>query len=90
MAVQSFEVTKGEACGDMLSRASGKKHLKIGLLAAAYFEFFRMYANIEPECSDDMQTIANRLGDQYDVVYPGMVSTLDEADHAGNIFSEQK
>jgi L-arabinose isomerase len=60
------------------------------LLAAAYFEYYRMYDNVESECAADMQVIADRLAAQHDLVYPGMVSTLDEADRAGRTFRENQ
>ncbi len=58
MAIESFEVTKGKKSGDMLSAEKEKTTLKIGLLAAAFFEYFRMYDNIEREVTADMQAIA--------------------------------
>ncbi len=89
MAIESFEVSKGKASGDLLSDVSGKTTIKVGFLAGAYFEYWRMYSNLEAECRADMQVIADRLAEKYDVVYPGMLSTLDEADQAGKLFKEQ-
>ena len=89
MAIESFEVSKGKASGDLLSEVGREKTLKIGFLAGAYFEYWRMYSNLKAECSEDMQVIADRLAEKYDIVYPGMVSTLDEAEQAGTLFREQ-
>lgn len=88
MAIESFEVVRGGKSGDILSEKNGRKRLKIGLLAAAYFEFFRMYKNNEAEVTRDMQAIADRLSQKHDIIYPGLVSTMDTAEQAGKIFSE--
>ena len=90
MAVESFEVTKGKKSGDLLSRPVVRKTLKVGLLATAYFEYFRMYDNIEADCIADMKIVADKLARNQDVVYPGMVTTLDEADEAGIVFKDKQ
>jgi len=90
MAVESFEVTKGKKSGDLLSRQVGKKQLKVGLLAAAYFEYFRMYDNLEADCARDMQMVAEKLGKNQTIVYPGLVTTLDDSDEAGVVFKDNQ
>jgi L-arabinose isomerase len=87
--IQSFEVTKGSASGDLLSERRGDRTLKVGLLACGYFEYWRMYAGLREQVAADMQAIADRLGAGHDLVYPGLVETLDGADRAGQMFREE-
>jgi L-arabinose isomerase len=86
--IQSFEVTWGKS-GDLLSERRGDKPLKIGVLACAYFEYWRMYEGLRAQVKMDMQTVADRLSRRHTVVYPGLVDTLDAAEAAGRQFREQ-
>lgn len=88
MVIESFEVTGGGKSGDILSIRREKKRLKVGLLTTAYFEWFRMYDNLEREFAGDMKVVADRLSKSHDIVYPGLISTVDAAERAGKIFSE--
>jgi hypothetical protein len=45
--IQSFEVTRGQASGDLLSERHGDKRLRVGVLACAYFEYWRMYEGLQ-------------------------------------------
>jgi L-arabinose isomerase len=90
MAVESFEVTRGKPSGDLLSEKGVGPGPKIGFLATAYFEYFRMYSKIKAECTRDMQRVAGRLAAKHEIVYPGLVTTLDESDKAGKLFSDTK
>lgn len=90
MAIESFEVTKGARSGDMLSTRTGQKRLKVGLLATAYFEYYRMYENIKREVTEDMQVVVDRLKKKHDIVYPGLVDTLDSAEQAGILFAKEQ
>ena len=87
--IQSFEVTGGSASGDLLSERRGDRPLKVGLLACGYFEYWRMYAGLREQVAADMQAIADRLSGKHDLVYPGLVETLDGADQAGQRFREE-
>ena len=87
--IQSFEVTMGGASGDMLSARSGDRALKVGVLACAYFEYWRMYDGLLEDVTSDMQSVAERIGKRHEIVYPGLVDTLDKADAAGQLFKEQ-
>ena len=87
--ILSFEVTRGEKSGDLLSNRRGDKKLKVGLLACAYFEYWRMYPGLQDQVRGDMQTVADRICQRFDVVYPGMVDTLDLADQAGRRFKQE-
>ena len=68
--ILSFEVTRGEKSGDLLSNRRGDKKLKVGLLTCAYFEYWRMYEGLQEQVRGDLQTIADRIGGRFDVVYP--------------------
>ena len=52
--IQSFEVTKGGASGDLLSEARGDRRLKCGFLACGYFDQshfnadFRAFSGMTP------------------------------------------
>jgi len=87
--IQSFEVTMGGKSGDMLSARSGDRSLKVGVLACAYFEYWRMYDGLLEDVTSDMQSVAERIGKRHEIVYPGLVDTLDKADAAGQLFKEQ-
>jgi L-arabinose isomerase len=86
----SFEAGAGTEFGDILStRAPSRGRLKVGLLACAYFEYWRMFsAEFKRNVAADLGHIANRLGQDVDVVYPCVVDTLDAADRAGRTFAE--
>ena len=87
--IESFEVTKGKKSGDLLSEIRHDQKLKVGLLACGYFEYWRMYAGLREEVVQDMHAIADRLGQKHDIIYPGLVETLDTADDAGQIFKNE-
>ena len=63
--IESFEVTKGAQSGDLLSEALQDRPLKIGFLACAYFEYWRMYEGLREKVVGDMQRIASRLSERY-------------------------
>ena len=87
--IQSFEVTMGGKSGDMLSTRSGDLPLKVGVLACAYFEYWRMYKGLLADVTGDMDSIAARIGKNHEIVYPGLVDTLDKAEEAGRLFKQQ-
>lgn len=87
--LQSFEVSRGGKSGDLLSERRADRKLTVGLLGCAYFEYWRMYKNLREQVAADMQTIAERLARNHDVVYPGLVETLDGADEAGRCFRDR-
>ena len=88
--LQSFEVTKGGASGDLLSEKRGDRPLTVGLLACAYFEYWRMYEGLREQVEADMAKVAERLAQKHNVIYPGMVETLDGADAAGKLFRDKQ
>ena len=88
--IESFEVTKGEQSGDLLSEKYVDRELKIGFLACGYFEYWRMYEGLREQVKADMQKIAAHLKRKHHVVYPSLVDILDTADAAGKQFKEEQ
>ena len=87
--LQSFEVSRGGKSGDLLSTRRGDQSLKVGLLTCGYFEYWRMYKNLRKQVAGDMKAIADRLARKHNVVYPGLIETLDGADEAGRLFAKE-
>ena len=88
--MQSFEATMGGESGDMLSMRRGDRPLKIGVLACAYFEYWRMYDGLLAQVAGDMDAVAARIGRNHEIVYPGLVDTLDKSDAAGKQFNAEQ
>jgi len=91
--LESFEVAEGDTFGDLLSAGrirSGEK-LKIGLLSAGFFEYWRMYpGTLKETVEKDSQVVLERLSRNYQVVYPGLVDSMDSADAAGRCFRDEQ
>ena len=89
--VLSYEVSEDSA-GDLLSRERSrtKAKIKVGLVATSYFEFYRMYKDLKGQLDSDAKVVWKRLSEKHDVVYTGMVDTLDSADEAGRELREQQ
>jgi L-arabinose isomerase len=88
--IESFEVTQGQACGDLLSEPQADRKLKVGLFACGYFEYWRMYPGLRERVQGDMDRIARWLGERHEIVYPGFIDTLDGADAAGKRFRDKQ
>lgn len=91
-AIVSFETGLGSTFGDILSGETPVvERLKVGLLACAYFEYWRMFSpQFERTVRGDLERIAERLGRDVELVYPGIVDTLDSADKAGLAFADAR
>jgi L-arabinose isomerase len=90
--VQSFEVAEGDSFGDLLSpgRVETGKRLKIGLLATGFFEYWRMYPSLKGMAEQDAGVVHDRLSEKHDIVYSGLVDTMDAADAAGRRFRDEQ
>ena len=91
--VQSFEVAEGETFGDLLSadRVRTNRPIKIGLLAGGFFEYWRMYPErLRNAVERDAEVVFQRLARDHQVVYPGLVDTMDSADEAGRRFRDEQ
>jgi len=83
--LKSFEVADGDSFGDILSvdRIGSGRKLKIGVVSGGFFEYWPMYPHLRETIVSDTQIVLNRLSGKYDVVYSGLVESIDSADEAG-------
>jgi len=91
--LESFEVASGDTFGDLLSadRIRSSERLKVGLLTGGFFEYWRMYpGTLKETVLRDNQVVLERLSREHQVVYPGLVDSMDTADHAGRCFREEQ
>jgi L-arabinose isomerase len=89
--LQSFEVAEGETFGDLVSpeRLRSTQPIKVGLLAGGFFEYWRMYpGTLKSVVEKDADVVFRRLGRDHDIVYPGLVDSMDTADEAGRRFRD--
>jgi len=88
--IESYQVGRSEIFGDILSKHPPKRKPKVGLLAYGYFEYWRMFENLEKEVEADMNRIAGYMAEsnKYELVYPGFIDTMDKADEAGENLRE--
>jgi len=90
--ILSFESSDTGPWGDILSsRLDRTKKTRVGFLGCGYFEYWRMFSDqFKQDVLADVRRIAERLDRDFDVVYSGIVDTLDAADRAGRDFAENK
>ena len=89
--ITSFDAENAGVFGDVLTSRSPVRKTKVGLLGLGYFEYWRMYPALESQVAADLDGAAKRLAAALadcEVVYPGMVDTLDRAETAGEAFRE--
>ncbi len=87
--ITSFDAENAGVFGDVLTARTAARRPQIGLLALGYFEYWRMYPALEKQVAADLNAAAKRLAaalPDCDLVYPGMVDTLDRAEEAGEKF----
>ena len=88
VTVKSFEEGAAQA-GDILTGGKEKRALRIGVLTCGYFEYWRMYPTLKATVEGDLQVVCDRLKSEYeDLVFSGMVDTLDSALSAGKKLKE--
>lgn len=88
--ITSFDAAECGSFGDVLTSRSEPRGLKVGMLGLGYFEYWRMYPALRDIVRKDLDGIHQRLGralDGVELVYPGMVDTLDRAEEAGEQFA---
>lgn len=90
--ILSFEASDTEVFGDILTQKSGPaERIRVGLLGVAYFEYWRMFSpQFKKDVTNDLQKVRTRLQKHFEVVYPGVVDTLDAAELAGRSFAEER
>lgn len=86
----SFEASDTDTFGDILSKKpAAEQRIRIGLLGVAYFEYWRMFsAKFKQNVTDDLQRVKGRLQKDFEVIYPGVVDTLDAAEAAGRALAQ--
>jgi L-arabinose isomerase len=87
--ITSFESEDSGVFGDILTSRPVARRPQVGLLALGYFEYWRMYPALEGQVAADLDAAGKRLAAALpgcDLVYPGMVDTLDRAEEAGEKF----
>ena len=94
MAVESFEVSQQDEYGDLLNRPRKKEPLKVGVYTSAYFEYYRMYprtleAFVNADVAVVMDNLRQAFGAEARIVWPGTVTTMDQADAAGRLFKSE-
>lgn len=89
--VKSFEEANGNSFGDILSEKRVSKKVKIGLFTGGYFEYWRMFPEtLEKNVTSDMERVKENFKKKFDnIVFSGMVDTLDAADEAGKLFKKE-
>lgn len=89
--ITSFDAENAGVFGDVLTKRPQAKKTQVGLLALGYFEYWRMYPALQDQVANDLDLAAKRLKEALpdcDVIYPGMVDTLDRAEEAGEMFRQ--
>jgi len=97
--IVSFEVSDSDDVGDVLSKArklkSAGEKLRVGLLCVAWFEWWPMFADtdLEKQVRDDAENVARYMdehfGERYELIYPGMIDSLNTAADAGEELKSQ-
>lgn len=90
--IESFEVAKGSRFGDLLSRRAEPRRLKVGLVTVGFFEYWRMFSpSFQDDVLSDMTLVHEKLKQHIgQIVWPGLVHTLDTADEAGRRLKEEQ
>lgn len=88
----SFETGEGGSFGDLLStRPVWPERVRVGLLACGYFEYWRMFSPaFQQRVRANVERIAQRLAQDFELVFPGVVDTLDAAEQAGAALAEAR
>ena len=85
----SFDSSETGKFGDILTvERPGTGRIRVGLVGCGYFEYWRMYPALRARVEQDLAMVRDRLGAELDVVYPGMIDTLDAAELAGRALAE--
>jgi L-fucose isomerase-like protein len=85
----SFDSAEPGKFGDILNlQRQRAARARVGLIGCGYFEYWRMYPALRQRVEHDLAQLRDRLAAELDVVYPGMVDTLDAAELAGRALAE--
>ncbi len=87
----SFDAENAGQFGDVLTSRPMPRKPVVGVLGLGYFEYWRMYPALEAMVERDLKGAVGRLKKALpdaEVLYPGMVDTLDRAQEAGEAFRQ--
>lgn len=85
----SFDSAKQGVFGDILNtERKPTDKIRVGLIGCGYFEYWRMYPTLREKVQKDLAGVHAKLSENLDVIYPGMVDTLDAAEAAGRALAE--
>lgn len=85
----SFDAAEQGVFGDILTvQRPQQAQVRVGLIGCGYFEYWRMYPSLREKVEADLRKLHDRLAKDLDVVYPGMIDTLDAAELAGRALAE--
>ncbi|MGI6337345.1 MAG: hypothetical protein ACOXZM_09965 [Eubacteriales bacterium] len=89
--IRSFEEATTDVFGDILTKKREKRRLRVGLLLCGYFEYWRMYPELEAMVKADLAVVTRRIGElPVTLTVPEMCDTLDAAEDAGRRFEDEK
>jgi L-arabinose isomerase len=76
--------------GDIISadHRESQRDIKVGLIATGYFEFWHQYDALLGKVKDDAEVVRAELAAKYNLVYPGLVDTIDKAVDAGKMLRD--
>ena len=87
--ITSFDAESDGPFGDVLTVHPAPPRPCVAVLGLGYFEYWRMYPALEAQVAADLDGAVARLKAALpgaEIVYPGMVDTLDRAEEAGQAF----
>ena len=85
----SFDAENAGQFGDVLTSKPRAPRPVVGVLGLGYFEYWRMYPALEAQVAKDLKGAVGRLKKTMpdaEVLYPGMVDTLDRAQESGEAY----
>ncbi|MBP1994115.1 hypothetical protein [Paenibacillus eucommiae] len=92
--IESFETAKGNVFGDLLTNKEAAMPLKVGLMTLGFFEYWRMFPeSLKANVTADMEVVYEQLQaamPQEEVIWPGIIDTLDAAEAAGRQLAEER
>jgi len=92
--IESFEAAKGNVFGDLLTTRVKDKPLRIGLITLGFFEYWRMFPEtLRANVVADLTCVYDQLREyleQDEVIWPGLIDTLDSAEAAGQELARQQ
>ncbi len=91
----SYQLDQTDTTGsfpDLISQKPEVAKPRVGLLGCGWYEFWRMWPELEQRTDQMLNTIAQQLEacPEFDLIYPGMVDTMDSADQAGRTFARER